>query len=150
MKLARSRNALLLVFVLALGLTGCHKKAVVKDPPAAGHACSKADIKLAINPNNHKFPHQMDACASETWGDAKKTAKCIKKSYPTLSDSCATCFGEVADCSASNCKWKCLSDHFSDGCLECVNSHCKVVDKKNDFSLITCTGLSPKQLPPNK
>lgn len=137
---------------LIFGLVGCKSKPA----PGQGHlkgkedaACTADDIKLAINPNNHQFPKQMDECASDAWGNAKKTTKCLKTKYAALSDACARCFGEMATCSASNCKWKCIGDHFSEKCLACVSSSCRDA-QKGSFSLVECTGLKPNELPPSK
>ena len=117
---------------------------------SAKRACDDSDVKLAINPKNKKFPKIMDTCASDAWGDASKTTKCLKKQYPQLSDKCAACFGKMADCSASNCKFKCMGNHFSDGCLACVENNCRGTVKDSKFSLTNCTGLKAKQLPPKK
>lgn len=133
---------------LVLDLSGCKKKTANAD--TGGTACTEHDVKLAINPNNHHFPKQMDKCASDAWGDAKKVSACIKTHYSGLSDACANCFGEMASCSASNCKLACLSDHFSDKCLDCVNTNCRDNKKDEHFSLIQCTGLKPSELPPKK
>lgn len=113
-------------------------------------ACNSDDTKHAINPNNKDFPKEMDKCASKAWGDEKETITCLKKTYPKLSEGCVTCFGKVAACSKAHCKAKCMFNHFSDGCLDCVESNCRDDKKGNDFSLIKCTGLQPAQLPPRK
>lgn len=117
---------------------------------ASSAGCNANDIKVAINTNNHEFPKQMDKCASASWGDEEKSTKCLKIHYPALSRSCALCFGKMASCSASNCKAKCLFNHFSDGCLNCVSKYCRDKHKKSSFSLVECTGLAPDKLPPKK
>jgi hypothetical protein len=131
------------------GFQGCQRKSSEIDPPAKG-GCTEEDVRLAIHPNNHDFSKQMDKCASKVWGNAKKTTQCLKKHYPALSQSCADCFGEIASCSASHCKLACIGNHFSDKCLECVNTNCREMKKDDSFSLIQCTGLPANQLPPGK
>lgn len=112
--------------------------------------CNSDDTKHIINPNNKDFPKEMDKCASKAWGDEKETIACLKKTYAKLSDGCVTCFGKVAACSKAHCKAKCMFNHFSDGCLNCVETNCRDDKKGNDFSLVKCTGLQPAQLPPRK
>lgn len=149
MKLLSKALVIFLGFTALILLSSCEDE----DAQAAkGHekVCTAADMKLAINPNNAQFPKQMDKCASDAWGDEEKTTKCLKKLYPSLSSGCASCFGKTASCSASNCKGKCLFNHFSDGCLSCVNTNCKQIKSDNSFSLISCTGIKEKELPPNK
>lgn len=144
---------IILSLVIAVAISGCKNKpanALEKDLPKTAGACTKEDVKLAINPNNHNFPKQMDECASSAMGNEKKTTKCLKTLYPNLSDHCASCFGKMASCSSSNCAFKCMFGHFSDGCLTCVNTNCRDTKKDEAFSLIRCTGLDLKQLPPSK
>lgn len=148
----------ILLQIIALGILGpvltlssCDapqaEAAASKTPGAKAAACTKDDVKLAINNSNHEFPKILDSCASKAWGKALKTGDCLKKHYPTLSVACTSCFGKMAECSASHCKLKCLMNHFSDKCLACVNSNCR--DTKAG-SLIECTGIKADKLPPQK
>jgi len=113
-------------------------------------ACTEADKENGINPTNQNFPKQLDRCATDSWGEEDKTTKCLKGQYPALSDGCAGCFGKLIACSTAHCKSKCLFDHFSNGCLDCVDKKCRDNTKENSFSLIACTGLEKDQLPPVK
>jgi hypothetical protein len=139
------------IFSLLIGclslfwLTSCKRgEAGGTDDSIKAGACTANDKKVAINPDNKAFKNIMDKCSTDAWGNAKDTAACLKKNYPTLSAGCADCYGKMADCGASNCKWKCFSNHFSAKCLSCVNSHCR--DGKS-FSLLKCTGLNAGELP---
>lgn len=140
---------LIMISSLLLTLASCKKEALadVATDKEAG-LCTTSDRKLVIHPNNKEFTKNMDKCSSDAWGNAEKTKKCLKTHYPKLSDGCAKCYGDMASCGASHCKWKCLSNHFSKGCLECVNKNCRDAQKKStSFSLIKCTGLRANELP---
>jgi hypothetical protein len=140
------------LFLIGAGLfflSGCESESNA-DPKDITDACTGKNDKMAINPDNDSFPQQMDKCASPSWGNAEKTAACLREIYKSLSDRCAACFGRVAQCTAKNCKLKCMFGHFSDECLSCVNSHCQQKNKDNSFSLFECTGLNASQLPPSK
>jgi len=113
-------------------------------------ACNENDVKLGINPHNHKFPSQMDGCASPSWGGIKETGECIKKLYPGLTENCRMCFAKMAHCSAEHCKLACMINHMGDSCLRCSESSCEEHRKDGEFSLETCTGLEESQLPPKK
>lgn len=155
-----------MIFILALAACpdkGKEKASQEKQPeaPAAsaaqpkpsagsGGACNENDIKVAINPKNHKFSSVMDDCATSAMGNAESTAKCLKEHYKGLSEGCASCFGQTAACSKSNCAFKCLTNHQSEGCLSCSHEYCTDPKGKSDFSLVKCTGLKVKQLPPKK
>jgi hypothetical protein len=144
---------LIIGYALILGLTGCRSKLTKADGRSHNkdpEGCTTEDIKLAINPSNHGFPKQLDKCASDAWGNADKTSKCLKIHYPALSETCVGCFGKMASCSASHCKFKCISDHFSEKCLNCANTNCRNEKKNGSFSLIECTGLKPNELPASK
>lgn len=147
MKIKSPYIYLVLSFLL-FAWAGCKKK-VFGDEPTQKHAgaCNENDIKLAIHSHNKKFSQQMDKCASDAWGNEEKTQKCLQTHYPNLSDGCANCYGKMAACGASHCKFKCLSNHFSEACLNCVNKNCREEKKDNSFSLITCTGLKDTELP---
>lgn len=106
--------------------------------------CTPHDQKIAIYPKNEKFKKIMDKCSTNAWGNGPKTKECLKKKYPQLSEGCADCYGKMASCGASNCKWKCFSNHFSEGCLACVNTHCR---EGKTFNLLRCTGLKVHELP---
>lgn len=126
--------------LIGLGaLIGCDSLVFSKEKGV----CTKNDAKVAINPHNHKFPGIMDKCASDAWGNAKKTGECLRKHYPNVSEQCTNCFANAADCSASNCKFKCIGNHFSDKCLNCVDKNCKA-------KLEECTGIKPENMPPKK
>lgn len=131
-----------------------HKDGSEKAKPQAAikpsGKCNATDIKVAINPKNKNFAHIMDKCATSSMGDADKTATCLKEQYAKLSQPCASCFGQTAQCSKDNCMWKCLTDHFSDACLSCSQQNCTNPKSKDGFSLVKCTGLKQNQLPPKQ
>lgn len=154
MKTSLSIANIMTGLALFLVLANCNKitpqaeAAKIKDKD--GGECTTADVELAINPKNNNFPTQFDKCASKAWGNAEKTSACLRKHYPALSQGCAACFGQTASCSASNCKFKCFTNHFSDACLSCVDTSCRDHKKDGSFSLMECSGLAKDKLPPSK
>jgi len=120
------------------------------DPPepAKKHGCNTLDVKLAINPKNHKFTKQVDHCATSSWGGVQETADCLKKVYPGLSESCSLCFGKEAHCAVENCVLPCIFNHTSDRCAKCARTNCSDKQSNGKFSLETCTGLSVNEMPP--
>ncbi len=137
--------------LVAVNCAQVQKKSAAKTSHAASHSashgCNAADVKVAIHKHNSKFKNQMDGCASGAMGNVDSTAACLKKVYPTLSEGCANCFGEMAGCSASNCTGKCIFNHFSEGCVACVKDSCWRTQQGGGFSLVACTGLSLDKLP---
>ncbi len=148
MKLRIKITYLVLMGSLLLGLSSCKKEAIAANAAAKeGGQCSASDRKI-IPPHNKEFGKKMDKCSTDAWGNSEKTGKCLKAHYPKLSDGCVKCYGEMAACGASHCKWKCFSNHFSEGCLSCVNKNCRDEQKNSkSFSLIKCTGLKVNELP---
>jgi len=129
---------------------GCPGTRVDQAAAQAERGCNPSDVKQGINAGNHKFPNQMDNCASPSWGNAAKSATCLRKDYPGLSEPCIMCFAQMAHCSAQNCKMACMMNHKSDGCLKCAESNCRDLKGGTDFSLETCTGLTAMELPPRR
>lgn len=144
-------GALSLLFVALSFIlnSSCTPKANADDKSIAH--ITKACIKdtAIINPKNHQFTKILDSCASKVWGDEEKTTQCLISHFKDLSKLCATCFGQTAACTAKNCKIKCIFDHFSAGCLDCVNKNCRE-EGASKFSLVTCSGLKKDQLVPTK
>lgn len=132
-------RAWILAAVVGLATAGCghvgEKQISVAKQGQRG--CNAKDVKLAINPGNHGFAGQMDRCASPSWGKG-------------LSESCVMCFAQMAHCTAQNCKLACMTNHESEKCLQCAESHCRDLQEGNDFSLETCTGLKAAEMPPRK
>ncbi|KAF4660837.1 immunoglobulin super DCC subclass member [Perkinsus chesapeaki] len=54
-----------------------------------------------------------------------KTAGNTPFNLPPITEECSECFGELGTCARKNCKWACMSDPSSEGCLECVEENCK-------------------------
>lgn len=113
----------------------------------ASQGCNDKDIAVAIHPGNAKFESQMTSCSKSTWGNETKTAACLKKDYPSLSGSCASCYGQTAHCGAQKCGGTCFF-HGSDSkkCKNCVYENCEVKQPHGNFSLMQCTGLTEGQL----
>ena len=130
----------------------CPETAKVADQAAkqGDKGCNASDVKMGINKDNHRFPDQMDNCASSSWGNTEESATCLRKDYPGLSEPCIMCFAQMAHCSAQNCKTACIMTHMSDGCLRCAESNCRDLKAGSSFSLETCTGLTAVELPPHR
>jgi len=74
--------------------------------------------------NNPDFTDRFKFCARKTWADSAQTANCLRQMFEDLSSVAAGCFGELAACGRSNCKWSCLADDNSEKCKLCARSEC--------------------------
>jgi hypothetical protein len=111
-------------------------------------ACNASDRRVAVNPNNLPFWGQVNQCAKAGMGNSDKTSQCLSVQYPKLSASCSQCFGDMANCVARNCMFKCMFDSMGEGCQKCANQNCNA-DVSGGFSLTTCTGVSDEKMPPH-
>ena len=112
----------------------------VEAMPEAAAPCSGDEAIFSTT----KFSCDAVSCAKKNFFGIAGTAKCMEAANQ-VSESCATCFGKVAQCSAiasaMKCANECLADPESDKCQECGHKNCDTVAK-------TCVpdGTS---LPPN-
>ena len=86
----------------------------VEAMPEAAAPCSGDEAIFSTT----KFSCDAVSCAKKNFFGIAGTAKCIVAA-DKVSESCATCFGKVAQCSATHCALKCLADPESDKCQEC-------------------------------
>lgn len=137
----------ILVFGMLFFLSACQKKIPEFERDQSVNQCKENDIKEAIYPKNTKFSKTLNKCGRDAWGDEKDTYKCLSKHFPKVSDGCRSCFAKMTACSASHCKFQCMSNDKSEACRKCVNKHCGDESKEASFSLVKCTGLKKDQLP---
>ncbi len=127
-----------------------NKKSILhKVPYIQLGACTANDIKIAINPYNSDFASTLNSCATADIANVTETSGCIQEDFPGLSDTCASCFGQVAYCTKENCLWQCIFNHASSDCISCSETNCRN-PQVSSFSLEKCTGLTASQLPPAK
>jgi len=104
------------------------------------NACTEQDRKKYIHDPNPEFITRLRACSRKTWANKKKNLACLHKTFPALSEPCATCFADMAKCSLNNCKLACAVNDKSEGCIKCANKNCQP-------DLIACTGVKRQDLP---
>ena len=85
--------------------------------------CNATD--LAIWKQNSVFIDKHRECARKKFGDGPKTAACISNLYPSLTHTCATCFGDVTQCMRGGCWAQCLFDDTSGSCQSCFDDKCQ-------------------------
>lgn len=106
----------------------------------AENDCTATDKSNHMHHGNARFVEIWKKCGLDNWGNDPGTTQCLVQSYGnTLSTKCASCFGEHAQCTRSNC-W--LSCAFSQGesCQNCATKYCEA-------ALTQCTGVAAKDLP---
>jgi hypothetical protein len=91
--------------------------------PESSGRCSVSDV--AVWRGNSAFTDIHRSCARSKFGNGEKTAACILKRFPSLSHSCATCFGGVTECMRTECWAKCFLDDTSDDCMLCFDRKCQ-------------------------
>lgn len=150
------RSVVFLTILASASLLADDQGSATSDPvkPVANAATlqgacnNNRDKRIAINPYNEDFAATLAACAAASLANTKETSQCIQEDYPGLSQTCAQCFGQVAYCTKENCLFDCMFNRKSPKCLQCSDDYCRKPSAQNSFSLITCTGLTPEQLPP--
>jgi len=101
--------------------------------------CSSSDRDQWESSSSSKsqFFTNIETCANQAAGAVDQTANvsnCLTQVYPTLSQSCAECFGADVDCGSTNCRVPCQSDSSSSECQACL-SPCT-------SALSNCTGTN--------
>lgn len=86
------------------------------------------------------FMNTWHDCSISSKGSKHGTIKCLQNKYPSLSKTCATCFGNYVVCTSFHCLIPCLLNSNSQACFKCANENC--FDK-----LLKCTRLPPDHLP---
>mmetsp|Transcript_2526 Transcript_2526/g.6037 ORF Transcript_2526/g.6037 Transcript_2526/m.6037 type:complete len:670 (+) Transcript_2526:44-2053(+) len=108
-----------------------------------GNCQSEADRKILQKPG---LQDEMEAIGRETfsvWKLALNREKNLKLHIERtgLSEVCATCFVDVADCGVTRCFKQSVSGAKSEAFLNCLE------EKKCKQDLYDCTGLSSEELP---
>merc|ERR1712225_130883 len=125
------------VVLAAVPATNEKAKAVVGSPSVTG-ACTADD---GTKTKSTKFSCASIACAKKNFFRLDATAKCIA-STSGVTEGCANCFGQVAQCTLKNCAVKCLVDPTAPACVACGHKYCDELGK-------TCTGLPVSPDPKN-
>ncbi len=127
---------LLLVLVTSCGSETLHHAA---DYQTITSPCTEADRTDHLYQSNHALAKQWEFCSRETWAKRHETAQCLVKAFPSLTESCAECFGEYSACSKKNCFFKCAFGS-DESCKECAKTSCAE-------TLEACTKISWDALP---
>jgi len=101
--------------------------------------CTFQDIYYHLQRNNHTFALTWEKCGHDSWGSTEATTQCIMKAYPSMTQSCVSCFGNYAGCARSNCWFQCIGGS-TPRCESCVKESCAQ-------TLEVCTGVSYYKLP---
>ena len=88
----------------------------------ASSACSKEDSKTWIG--SVEFSENFNRSAKEALGSSQGVIKRLNQLYPSLSDSCLGCFGEVVACGVKKCLVSCLISPPTESCLSCTSKFC--------------------------
>lgn len=101
--------------------------------------CSDSDRNLweSSSSSQSQFFVNIESCSSQGAGSVDQTANvssCLTQIYPTLSQSCAQCFGSDVDCGSTNCRVPCQTDSNSSECQACLTPCTN--------TLTNCTGTS--------
>mmetsp|Transcript_39477 Transcript_39477/g.77656 ORF Transcript_39477/g.77656 Transcript_39477/m.77656 type:complete len:253 (+) Transcript_39477:54-812(+) len=102
-------------------------------------ACNNTDDLGVFKAHASDFHADLQKCATQTLGNADKTAQCLS-SATGLSSGCAECFGQDAHCCAVNCIKQCLTAPTSPACLQCQVDNCQP-------ALLTCAGVPASVIP---
>ena len=101
--------------------------------------CTEAE-KLVWR-DNVEFSLTLSTIAHSHLGSGPATVRDMMKTYPTLTEVCASCFGETVTCGARQCWMSCMFDSFSAACLDCTDRECNP-------ALKTCLGVDEAGMPP--
>eukprot|EP00920_Eleutheroschizon_duboscqi_P032504 GHVT01078510.1.p1 GENE.GHVT01078510.1~~GHVT01078510.1.p1 ORF type:complete len:651 (+),score=58.14 GHVT01078510.1:424-2376(+) len=92
-------------------------------PRAANH-----DMTEGAHAANSFF-EILFSCSRKGMGQAPVVFKCLQAGLSRqnlqLSNSCASCYADVAECGAKHCSWPCLLNSCGSRCLECGRQHCR-------------------------
>merc|ERR1712066_896243 len=108
-------------------------------------ACGKEDehamAKKGSGHHKGSFPWITSDCGKASysvwWGFNKKDfAKCVRKDVPGMTKPCAKCMAKHANYMTDNCKWACMTNWCSAGCLSCSANDNKAIK--------ACTGKKVK------
>lgn len=102
-------------------------------------ACTAYDKRHHIYKGNRKFLRSWNQCGKDSWGSADSTTKCLKNDFPTLSQGCAQCFGNVIGCARQSCFWDC-SFGSDAACEKCSKQKCFP-------DLYRCGGIRERDVP---
>jgi hypothetical protein len=69
----------------------------------------------------------------------EKYIQCFKKEAAPISDSCASCYAQMASFAVNNCKFVCLKSWCSTKCLQCK--------RQDDANMEACTGYKMADFP---
>eukprot|EP00122_Pirum_gemmata_P020867 Pgem_evm1s19477 len=115
--------------------------AVVKSAPPPTTAVNRCkndhDIDQILK-TSETFGSVAERCGKKSFGMKAGAWDCIEKELK-YSRGCAECFGDVTECTRSNCMRLCMWGR-TEACEACSVQHC-------EGPLMTCTGLAKTELP---
>jgi len=104
--------------------------------------CSMND-KRVLDKYSAGVPEPAAHCAKKSLSWLKvvpeKYIQCFKKEAAPISDSCASCYAQMASYAVNNCKFVCLKSWCSTKCLKCK--------RQDDANMEACTGYKMDQFP---
>merc|ERR1712190_87421 len=82
--------------------------------------CNDADTTKWNGDSGHsQWQSDMTSCGTKCWGKGACVTSCM--GTKGWSSGCATCFGNLADCTAKNCLTKCIGGR-TPGCVSCLKA----------------------------
>lgn len=102
--------------------------------------------KEFLSPNNSEFAETLWKCGYDNWGASDKTKACVLSKIKEVPNECVSCFAEMTECGASNCKMSCWNlwnprgASRSDGCRQCTFDTCGAKFK-------ACSGIDTSETP---
>jgi hypothetical protein len=85
--------------------------------------CTNAD-RAFLKTVQHQFRLDVKSSGVKSFGNGQKASQNLHELYPTLSQSCANCFGQFVNCSRQNCEWTCIQESHGSKCDDCCKTHC--------------------------
>jgi hypothetical protein len=104
--------------------------------------CSFNDKRI-LDKYSDDVPAPAAHCAKKSLSWLKvvpeKYIQCFKSEAAPISDSCASCYANMASFAVNNCKFVCLKSWCSTKCLKCK--------RQDDKTMEACTGYKMEQFP---
>lgn len=105
----------------------------------SGSACSVDDVNVWLN--NQKFSNDIASFAVSCLGNGGRTVGRLSAVYPTISETCYSCFATLVSCGARECFRKCAFDNTTPECIKCSKDKCQPGFK-------SCSGIEDDSLLP--
>ncbi|CAD7962243.1 unnamed protein product [Amoebophrya sp. A120] len=106
---------------------------------ADGPQCTADDLAIwSKGTGKTNFKSYMTTCGKQCWGAEACVATCVDKEEH-YSQPCATCFGQLGQCSRDHCMLQCMNGN-TPACAACERKYCV-----QPFS--ECTGIAVDDIP---